>query len=118
MQKILLILHRCARFLRPIKLPLITFTLLALLLTSYCLVADSGLALDLLEPAIVASLWGMLILANIELFQTRPEGPGKPANFWHRVIIRGRLFLYSLLAVVTLMVFVSLIWLSLRLLLI
>lgn len=118
MQTILLILHRCARFLRPLKFPLIIFTLLSLLLTSYCLVASSGLALDLLEPAIVASLWGMLILANIELYQTRPTIPAPHESFWHRVVIRSKLILYSLLGLVTLLVFASLIWLSLRLLLI
>ncbi len=118
MQKLLLFLYRSSHLLRPLKLPLIVLTLFALLLTSYCLIASSGLALDLLEPAIVVSLWGMLLLAATELFQNRPLALAPGERFWQRLLTRGKILLASFMALLTVLVFAALIWLSLRLLLI
>ncbi len=118
MQKLLLFLYRSSRLLRPLKLPLIVLTLFALLLTTYCLIASSGLALDLLEPAIVISLWGMLLLAAIELFQNQPLTHATEEHFWQRLLNRGKMLMASFMALLTVLVFAALIWLSLRLLLI
>ena len=118
MKVLLFYLNRIALLLKPLRLILIAFTLLALLLTAYSLLVNTAFTLLTLEPAIVASLWGMLLLASTELFQIIPD-PVLPLDpFMHRVIQRCKIFLYSLLACVVLLVGAMLLWLSLRLLLI
>ncbi|MAM69935.1 MAG: hypothetical protein CMP91_02150 [Gammaproteobacteria bacterium] len=116
MKTVIRVLNLCARFLKPLKILLIIFTLFALLLTAYCLLASSGLALELLEPAIVATLWGMLVLACIELFQELPAPVLAKDPFLRRLSARIKLLLFSLLALITVLVFALLIWLSMRLL--
>jgi hypothetical protein len=118
MHKLLFFFYLSSRFLRPLKPCLIFLTLFALLLTTYCLIASSDLALDLLEPAIVVSLWGMLLLASTELFHNQPLTYTPEKTFWQRLIIRAKLLIAYFMALLTLVVFAALIWLSLRLLLI
>ena len=116
MKALLLSLNRFARLLQPIRLLLIIFTFFALLLTAYSLLVNTAFTLNALEPAIVASLWGMLLLASTELFQKIPD-PVLPLDpFLHRLLSRCKLFLFSLLALVMILVGAMLLWLSMRLL--
>tara|TARA_R110000772_G_scaffold35177_6_gene84887 strand:- start:375 stop:731 length:357 start_codon:yes stop_codon:yes gene_type:complete len=118
LKALLIYLNRFALLLKPFRLPLIAFTFLALLLTGYSLLVNSTFTLQALEPAIIATLWGMLLLASTELFQQIPD-PVLPVDpFLQRLLSRCKLFLYSLLALTVLLVCAMLLWLSLRLLLI
>lgn len=118
LKKLLLFLHRLALLLRPVRLILFILTLLVLLLTAYALLVQNTFTLNILEPAIVASLWGMLLLASTELFLKLPEPVLPIDSFFHRLKSHLKLLFFSLLALVVLFVGILLIWLSLRLLLI
>lgn len=93
-------------------------TFLALLLTAYSLLVRSAFTLNLLEPSIVISLWGMLLLASTELFQQLPDPVLPKDPFWQRMLSRCKLFFFSFLGLIVLFVSLLLAWLSLRLLLI
>jgi hypothetical protein len=115
---ILLYLNRFAKLLKPIRIGLIVFTFFALLLTAYSLLVRSAFTLNMLEPSIVVSLWGMLLLANTELFQQLPDPVLPKDSFLQRMLSRCKLFFFYLLALIVLFVSLLLAWLSLRLLLI
>lgn len=118
MSHILLYLNRLAKLLKPIRLILVVFTFFALLLTAYSLLVHTAFTLNMLEPSIVASLWGMLLLACTELFQYLPEPVLPKDSFLQRMLGRCKIFFFTFLALVVLFVSVLLIWLSLRLLII
>lgn len=118
MKRLLYFLHRSAVLLKPLRIPLMAFTFCALLLTAYSLLASSSFAVDYLESAIVASLWGMLILAAIELFKNLPDPVLPHDSFWQRLMSRGRIVLFYLLALLVTLVSAMLFWLSMRLFLI
>ncbi len=118
MKRILLYLNRLARFLKPLRITLIIVTFLALLLTACSLLVRSAFTLNLLEPSIVVSLWGMLLLASTEVFQQLPD-PELPKDvFIQRMLSRLKFLFFSVLALIVLFVSLLLAWLSLRLLLI
>ena len=48
-------------------------TFIVLLLTAYSLLVRNSFTFNALEPSIVASLWGMLLLACTELFLKLPD---------------------------------------------
>lgn len=118
MRKLLIYLNRLARAIKPVRAVLLILTFFALLLTAYSLLVRSAFTLNVLEPSIVVSLWGMLLLASTELFLYLPD-PALPKDpFFQRVLSHFKVFLFSFLALVVLLVGVLLVWLSLRLLLI
>jgi len=118
LKRILLYLNRLARFLKPLRITLIIVTFLALLLTACSLLVRSAFTLNLLEPSIVVSLWGMLLLASTEVFQQLPD-PVLPKDvFLQRMLSRLKFLFFSVLALIVLFVSLLLAWLSLRLLLI
>ncbi len=88
------------------------------MLTAYSLLVRSAFTLNLLEPSIVVSLWGMLLLASTELFQHLPDPVLPKESFMQRMFSKAKLLFFSLLALVVLFVSLLLVWLSLRLLLI
>ena len=118
MRKLLVYLNRVARLLKPVRLVLVVLTFLALLLTTYSLIVRTTFTLNILEPAIVASLWGMLLLASTELFQKMPDVILPGDSFFQRIFKRCKIIFYSFLALIVLLVSALLVWLSLRLLLI
>ena len=118
MKRILFFLNRAAILLRPIRIILVVFTFIALLLTAYLLIVPTTFTPNALEPSILATLWGMLLLANSELFQKLPGPVRAKDSFMQRILSRCKLFFYGFLAIATLFVTVLLVWISLRLLLI
>ncbi len=118
MKRLLLRIHKLARILKPLRSVWMAFTFIALLLTIYCLFITTAFTAEALEPAIVASLWGMLILVNIEIFNEIPDPPLADDTYWHRILIKVKLLFYRLLALLIIVVSALLLWLSLRLLLI
>lgn len=118
MRNLLAFLNRLARALKPVRAALLILTFFALLLTAYSLLVRSAFTLNLLEPSIVVSLWGMLFLATTELFLHPPDSVLPKDPFFQRVLSRLKLFFFSLLALIVLLVGILLVWLSLRLLLI
>ncbi len=118
MKLILFYLNRIARLLKPIRIALIAFTFFALLLTAYSLLVRSAFTLNLLEPSIIVSLWGMLLLASTELFQQLPDPVLPQDSFLQRMLSHCKLLFFSFLALAVLFVSLLLVWLSLRLLLI
>lgn len=118
MRKLLLFLNQLARLLRPIRLVLAVLTFFVLLLTAYSLLVRNAFTLNALEPLIVASLWGMFLLASAELFLKLPAPGLAIDSFFQRLLGHLKLFFFSFLAIVILFVGILLIWLSLRLLLI
>ncbi len=107
-----------AKLLRPIRIALLILTFLALLLTAYSLVVQSAFSLRVLEPAIVVSLWGMLLLASTELFQQLPSPFLDGESFLQAWFKRLKRFLFACLALIFVFVCTLLSWLSIRLLLI
>ncbi|PCJ43576.1 MAG: hypothetical protein COA71_01510 [SAR86 cluster bacterium] len=118
MRKILFYLHRLATLLKPVRIILVILTLFALLLTAYSLLVQTRFTLNALEPSIVVSLWGMLLLASTELFQKLPDSVLPKDSFLQRAQTHCKHLFFTFLALIVLFVAALLIWLSLRLLLI
>lgn len=118
MKSLLAYLNRLARLLRPVRIVLAGLTFIALLLVAYSLVVQTAFTLNILEPAIVASLWGMLLLAGTEIFLKLPDPALSTDSFFQRVLNRCKLLFFILMALIILLVGLLLTWLSLRLLLI
>ena len=118
MNKLLVYLNRLARLLKPVRLVLVIVTFIALLMMTYSLLVRTTFTLNILEPSIVAALWGMLLLAGAEIFQKIPDPVLPGDTFFRRVLSRCKLIFFSLLALIVLLVGLLLIWLSIRLLLI
>ncbi len=117
MLALLLKLQRLAGFLRPLRYLIIAFTAAALLLVVYCLLIDSAFTANMLEPAIVAALWGLIIISFTQLFQTLPDPPLPHEGFFRRLLARLKNLLYCLLALLMLLVMLLLTGMSFRLLL-
>jgi hypothetical protein len=118
LKKLLIYLNRLARLLKPVRYVLAGLTFIALLLVTYSLLVRTAFSLNILEPAIVAALWGMLLLASTEIFQKLPDPVLSTDSFFQRVLSRCKLLFFTLMALIIFLVSALLTWLSLRLLLI
>jgi hypothetical protein len=100
-------------------LPLLPFSLALALggvaLSIYALVGSGASPSPLLGLALILTLWALLLFAFIRLFQTIPAPVLPQDRFFERLWSRTRLLLYHLLALGVVVLGLSLISMSLKL---
>ena len=79
------------------------------------LFAGAGRHEHLLEPMLVLTLWGMMLYATLQLFRQSPPPVLPHDDFMTKLGTRIVLALYSLLALLVLLVSLVLVWMSFRL---
>lgn len=111
----LLALHRIAHRLhwcRPLAIVLVAAGLAGV---AASLFAGGGRFAHLLEPFLVLTLWGLMLYATLTLFRSVPPPPLPHDDFMTRLGTRIILALYSLLALLVVVVACVLVWMSFRL---
>jgi hypothetical protein len=109
-------LHQVAQklvFFRPLS---IILAIASLFLSIYCLLIDNTFTARALEPSIVTALWGLLLFAYLQLFQSIPPPVLPHDSFLKKLNTKLKLALYSLLAFIVIVTTILLFWMSLRLL--
>ena len=111
----LLTLHRFAvrlRWCRPLALVLMLGAVAGVFASLF---AAGGTLGHLLEPALVLLLWSMMLYSFIQLFQRIPPPVLPHDDFLTRLGSRILLAVYTLLALLVIIVSCVLLWMSLRL---
>lgn len=110
-------LHKLALRLIWIKPVCIVVAVLGVLATAVAVFIDTPFWQSALEPSVVMTLWGMMLYAFVQLFRAVPE-PAQPNDkFFRKLTAWIKRFLYSVLAVLVIVLTLTLLWLSVRLLL-
>jgi len=79
------------------------------------LFAAGGRYGHLLEPMLVLTLWGMMLFATLQLFRQIPPPVLPHDDFMTKLGTRILLALYSLLALLVVLISIILVWMSFRL---
>ena len=111
----LLFIHNLARRLHWSRPVAVLLSITGLAGTAASLFVSGGSLGHLLEPSLVLTLWGMMLYATLQLFQTIPPPVLPHDNFLTRLGTRIILALYSLLAFLVVLLTCVLVWLSFRL---
>ena len=111
----LLTLHRIAKSIKWCRSLAVVLAIAGLAGVAISLFAASGSLGHLLEPALVLTLWGMMLFSFIQLFQRIPPPVLPHDDFLTKLGTRFILAGYTILAFLVLVVTCILLWMSFRL---
>ena len=108
-------LHKIAQSIKWCRSLTVVLVIAGLAGVAMSLFAASGSLGHLLEPALVLTLWGMMLFSFIQLFQNIPPPVLPHDDFLTRLGTRFILAGYTILAFLVLVVTCILLWMSFRL---